>query len=148
VAMTTALASMVSGRPVFADVAMTGEVTLTGMVLPVGGIKEKVIAARQAGIKKVFLPDRNEADVSEIKEEEIIADVTFVYVTHVDRVIEQALEPASAGSVPISAKKEPASSEGAEPSATPQAADSDKPPTSDGSGRKRRSAGQAALGES
>ena len=60
VAITTALASMITGRPVNADVAMTGEVTLTGQVLPVGGIKEKVLAAGQAGITTIFLPDRNE----------------------------------------------------------------------------------------
>ena len=58
---------MVTGRPVDADIAMTGEVTLTGQVLPVGGIKEKVLAARRAGISRMFLPDRNEADVDEIK---------------------------------------------------------------------------------
>ncbi|GAB4252303.1 MAG: endopeptidase La [Thermoleophilia bacterium] len=91
VAMTTALASMVSGRPVSAEVAMTGEVTLTGQVLPVGGIKEKVIAARQAGIHTIFLPDRNEADVAEIKED-IINDVEFVLVDHVNAVLERALE--------------------------------------------------------
>ena len=98
VAMTTALASMVSRRPVSAEVAMTGEVTLTGQVLPVGGIKEKVIAARQAEIKKVFLPDRNEPDVAEIKED-IIKDVEFVYVDHVSKVLEQALEEGTVADV-------------------------------------------------
>jgi ATP-dependent Lon protease len=96
VAMTTALASLVTGRPVDGDVAMTGEVTLTGQVLPVGGIKEKVIAARQAGITKVFLPDRNEADVDEIKDE-VIRDMTFEYVEHVSTVLESALETVSEG---------------------------------------------------
>ena len=91
VAMTTALASMVTGRPVDADVAMTGEVTLTGQVLPVGGIKEKVLAARRAGIQKIFLPDRNEADVAEIKDD-LIADVEFVYADHVQQVLAHALE--------------------------------------------------------
>jgi ATP-dependent Lon protease len=93
VAITTALASMVTGRPVDADVAMTGEVTLTGQVLPVGGIKEKVLAARRAGITRIFLPDRNEADVAEIKEE-LIQGVTFVYVDHVDQVLDKVLKPA------------------------------------------------------
>ena len=91
VAITTALASLVTDRPVDAEVAMTGEVTLTGQVLPVGGIKEKIIAARQAGIKKVFLPDRNQADVEETKDE-VIKDMKFVYVDHVSTVLEQVLE--------------------------------------------------------
>jgi len=99
VAMATALASLITGRPVDADVAMTGEVTLTGQVLPVGGIKEKVIAARQAGIKKVFLPDRNKADVAEIKDD-VIKDMKFVYVNHVSEVIAEALEKAADGSGP------------------------------------------------
>ena len=72
VAMTVALASMVTGRPVDPSVAMTGEVTLTGQVLPVGGIKEKVLAARAAGITTVFLPDRNEADVEEIRGDDLL----------------------------------------------------------------------------
>lgn len=92
VAMTVAIASMVSGRPVDPDVAMTGEVTLTGQVLPVGGIKEKVLAARAAGITKVFLPDRNEADVADIREEDLLAGLTFVYADHVSTVLEQVLE--------------------------------------------------------
>ncbi len=91
VAITTALASLVTDHPVDAEVAMTGEVTLTGQVLPVGGIKEKIIAARQAGIKKVFLPDRNEADVEETKDE-VIKDMQFVYVDHVSTVLAQVLE--------------------------------------------------------
>ena len=98
VAMTTALASMVTQRPVDANVAMTGEVTLTGQVLPVGGIKEKVLAAKQAGITKIFLPDRNEADVAEIQAD-LIKDVAFVYATEVDQVLDQALEK------PVAAKK-------------------------------------------
>jgi ATP-dependent Lon protease len=120
VAMTTALASLVTCRPVDAEVAMTGEVTLTGQVLPVGGIKEKVIAARQAGIAKVFLPDRNEADVDEIKDD-VIRDMTFEYVDHVSTVLENALEGApgqEAGTEPATAAEgvgeAPLESEGAE----------------------------------
>ena len=64
--MAVALASMASGRTVDPEVAMTGEVTLTGQMLPVGGIKEKVLAAKAAGITRVYLPDRNEADMAEI----------------------------------------------------------------------------------
>ena len=63
VAMTVALASLISGRPVRNDVAMTGEVTLTGQVLPIGGLKEKSLAAQRAGIKRVIVPERNEGDV-------------------------------------------------------------------------------------
>lgn len=94
VAMTLALASMVSGRAVDAAVAMTGEVTLTGQVLPVGGIKEKVLAARSAGITKVFLPDRNEADVAEIRGDDLLSGLEFIYVEHVGPVIDQVLEKA------------------------------------------------------
>ena len=70
VAMVTALASLVSGRPVRNDVAMTGEITLTGQVLPIGGLKEKSLAAQRAGIKQVIVPERNEGDVDEIPEHE------------------------------------------------------------------------------
>ena len=70
IAMATALASLVSGRPVRNDVAMTGEITLTGQVLPIGGLKEKALAAQRAGIKKVIVPDRNEGDVEEIPKHE------------------------------------------------------------------------------
>ena len=68
VAMLTALTSLLSGRPVRNDVAMTGEITLTGQVLPVGGLKEKSLAAQRAGIKRVIVPDRNEGEISEIPE--------------------------------------------------------------------------------
>jgi ATP-dependent Lon protease len=91
VAMTVALASMVSGRVVDPSTAMTGEVTLTGQVLPVGGIKEKVLAARAAGITRVILPDRNEADVDEIRGEDLLAGLQFTYVDHVDSVLDRAL---------------------------------------------------------
>ena len=64
VAMTVALSSLITGRPVRNDVAMTGEVTLTGQVLPIGGLKEKSLAAQRAGIKRVIVPERNEGDVA------------------------------------------------------------------------------------
>ena len=82
VAMTVALASLISGRPVRNDVAMTGEVTLTGQVLPIGGLKEKSLAAQRAGIKRVIVPGRNEGDVAEIPEPEL-GGLEFVFVDEV-----------------------------------------------------------------
>jgi ATP-dependent Lon protease len=90
VAMTVALASLISGRPVRNDVAMTGEVTLTGQVLPIGGLKEKSLAAQRAGIKRVIVPERNEGDVAEIPERER-SELEFVYVDEVSAAIDAAL---------------------------------------------------------
>jgi ATP-dependent Lon protease len=90
VAMTVALSSLISGRPVRNDVAMTGEVTLTGQVLPIGGLKEKSLAAQRAGIKRVLVPQRNEGDVAEIPEHER-SELEFVFVDEVSRAIEAAL---------------------------------------------------------
>jgi ATP-dependent Lon protease len=90
VAMTVALSSLVSGRPVRNDVAMTGEVTLTGQVLPIGGLKEKSLAAQRAGIKKVIVPDRNAGDVEEIPEQEL-GNLEFVFVDEVSRALDVAL---------------------------------------------------------
>ena len=89
VAMAVALASLVSGRPVRNDVAMTGEVTLTGQVLPIGGLKEKSLAAQRAGIKRVIVPGRNEGDVGEIPEHERDG-LEFVYVDEVAEALEAA----------------------------------------------------------
>ena len=91
VAMTVALASLVTGRPVRNDVAMTGEVTLTGQVLPIGGVKEKSLAAQRAGIRDVILPARNEGDVAEIPKREL-GKLRFIYVDEVNAAIEAALE--------------------------------------------------------
>jgi ATP-dependent Lon protease len=90
IAMTVALASLISGRPVSNDVAMTGEITLTGQVLPIGGLKEKSLAAQRAGIKRVLVPSRNEGDVAEIPENEL-GDLEFVFVDHVSDAIDEAL---------------------------------------------------------
>ncbi len=92
VAMTVALTSLVCGRPVAADVAMTGEVTLTGQVLPVGGLKEKSLAAQRAGIRRVIAPARNEGEILEIPEHERSA-LEFVYVERIGAAIEAALGP-------------------------------------------------------
>lgn len=90
VAMATALSSLVRGKPISADVAMTGEITLTGQVLPVGGLKEKSLAAERAGIKRVILPARNEGDILEIPEHER-RELEFVYVDRIEQVLEAAL---------------------------------------------------------
>ncbi len=93
VAMSVALSSLVSGRPVKNDVAMTGEVTLTGQVLPIGGLKEKALAAQRAGIKRVLIPGRNEGDADEIPDQQL-GDLEFVLVDDVALAIAEALEPA------------------------------------------------------
>ena len=90
VAMTVALASLIGGRPVSNEVAMTGEITLTGQVLPIGGLKEKSLAAQRAGIKRVIVPGRNEGDVDEIPERER-SELEFVYVDEVSKAIDAAL---------------------------------------------------------
>ena len=90
VAMTVALSSLVSGRAVRNDVAMTGEVTLTGQVLPIGGLKEKSLAAQRAGIKRVIVPDRNAGDVEEIPEHEL-GGLEFVFVDEVSKALDVAL---------------------------------------------------------
>jgi ATP-dependent Lon protease len=91
VAMATALASLVSGQAVSNDVAMTGEVTLTGQVLPVGGLKEKSLAAQRAGIKRIVVPERNEGDIAEIPEHERDG-LEFVFAGDVGDVLEAALD--------------------------------------------------------
>jgi len=92
VTMTTALVSLLTNRPVHSDVGMTGEITLRGQVMPIGGVKEKVLAAHRAGLKKIILPKLNEADLEDIPEE-VRKAVEFVLVEKIDEVLEHALEP-------------------------------------------------------
>jgi ATP-dependent Lon protease len=92
ITMTTALASLVTGRPVRSDTAMTGEVTLTGLVLPIGGLKEKALAAQRAEIERLVIPRRNEADIDDIPEH-LRKEMEFVLVDNVDEVLDAALEP-------------------------------------------------------
>ena len=92
VTMATALVSLISKRPVRSDVGMTGEITLRGQVLPVGGIKEKVLAAHRSGLKTVVLPKRNKADLEDLPKE-VLKEVEFKFVDVVDQVINIALEP-------------------------------------------------------
>ena len=91
VTMATALVSLVSKRPVRSEIGMTGEITLRGQVLPVGGVKEKVLAAHRSGLKTVILPKRNEADLEDLPKE-VREDINFVFVDTVDQVIGTALE--------------------------------------------------------
>jgi ATP-dependent Lon protease len=91
VAMSTALVSAMTGRPVRKDVAMTGESTLRGRVLPIGGVKEKVLGAHRAGIKHVILPKENEGDLDDLPEE-IRSSLTFSCVETLDEVFQIALE--------------------------------------------------------
>jgi ATP-dependent Lon protease len=90
VAMVTSLASLLTGRPAPPDVAMTGEITLRGKVLPVGGIKEKLLAARRAGIRRVVIPERNEKDVAEIPVE-LLKGLELLYVGSIDEALEHTL---------------------------------------------------------
>src|SRR5579875_570651 len=91
VAIVASLASLLTGRRVRSDVAMTGEITLRGKVLPVGGIKEKILAARRAGIKTVILPRRNERDLEDIPPD-VRKELNFVFVDTIDEVLNIALE--------------------------------------------------------
>jgi ATP-dependent Lon protease len=94
VAMLAAMASVTTGRPVRGDVAMTGEITLRGKVLPVGGIKEKLLAAHRAGIRRVYLPRRNEADLDDLPPE-IRKDLDIHPVDVADDLLQGILEPAA-----------------------------------------------------
>ena len=110
VTMVTALASALAGRPVRGDLAMTGEITLSGRVLPVGGIKEKVLAARRAGLHTVILPRQNEKHVNEDLTEQLRQGLTVHYVDEMDEVLKIALLPASAGTTARSSSPPPPSS--------------------------------------
>jgi ATP-dependent Lon protease len=94
VAMTTALASLLTGRPVRAEVGMTGEVTLQGRVLPIGGVKQKVLAAHRAGLKEVILPSRNEGDLDDVPEQ-VREEMTFHLAEEAGDVLTIGLGPAA-----------------------------------------------------
>jgi ATP-dependent Lon protease len=93
VAMVTALASLYRGTPARTDTAMTGEITLTGLVLPIGGVKEKVLAARRAGLRRVVLPKDNEKDLAELPEQ-VRREMEFVLAERVEDVLAAALPAA------------------------------------------------------
>ena len=105
-AMVTALVSLLSGRPVKDRLAMTGEMTLSGVVLPIGGVKEKVLGAKRAGIKEVLLPADNEPNVVADLTPEILGDIKITYVHTLDEVLEHALQK-EAVTPPIVPQPEP-----------------------------------------
>ena len=89
--MTTALVSLLSGRTVKHDLGMTGEITLPGNVLPIGGVKQKVLAAQRAGLTEVIIPARNEVDLDDIPDS-CREEMTFHVVATIDEVLDKALE--------------------------------------------------------
>jgi ATP-dependent Lon protease len=94
ITMATALVSLLTGRKAKNSVGMTGEITLQGKVLPIGGVKQKVLAAHRAGLTEVILPERNEADLEDVPDA-VREELTFHAVSTVDDVIRRALEPAA-----------------------------------------------------
>ncbi|MGH9190552.1 MAG: endopeptidase La [Acidimicrobiales bacterium] len=102
ITMVTALASLLTGRPVRSAVGMTGEVTLQGRVLPIGGVKQKVLAAHRAGLREILLPARNDADLDDVPEA-VRQEMTFHLVSDVAEVLEIALEPTAAPVAPAAA---------------------------------------------
>jgi ATP-dependent Lon protease len=90
ITMTTALASIYAQSPVRTDTAMTGEITLTGLILPIGGLKEKVLAARRAGIRRVILPKGNEKDFGEIPDD-IRSEMEFILADRIEEVLADAI---------------------------------------------------------
>ncbi len=108
VTMATAMASQLTGRPVRGDIAMTGEITLSGRVLPIGGVKEKVLAARRVGIREVILPKQNSKNVNEDLTPELRKDLIVHLVSTIDEVLALALQPVSSDARPQkAAPKEP-----------------------------------------
>jgi ATP-dependent Lon protease len=102
VTITSALASLYTGRRVRPDTAMTGEITLSGLVFPIGGVKEKVMAAHRAGIRRIILPSRNEADVDDIPED-VRKELQIVFVSGIGEVLDAALEVLVANPPPLAA---------------------------------------------
>jgi ATP-dependent Lon protease len=105
VTITSALASLYTGRRVRPDTAMTGEITLSGLVFPIGGVKEKVLAAHRAGVRRVLLPTRNEADIDDIPDD-VKNDLQIVFVSTISEVIDAALEVLVANPPPPPLKPE------------------------------------------
>jgi ATP-dependent Lon protease len=115
VTMATAMASELTGRPVRGDLAMTGEITLSGRVLPIGGVKEKVLAARRVGIREVILPKQNAKNVDEDLTPELRRDMTVHLVSTIDDVLALALQPVSSDSRPLKTDPREPEPKGAKP---------------------------------
>jgi ATP-dependent Lon protease len=111
ITMATALVSLLSGRHIRDDVAMTGEMTLTGQVLPIGGLKDKALAAQRNGIAEIIAPELNEADTDEIPEH-LRSKLSFHFVEHIADVLEAALEPAQSRLPATSPPRRPAGRNG------------------------------------
>ncbi len=120
ISMATAMISALANRPVRRDVAMTGEITLRGNVLPIGGVKEKVLAAYRAQIKKVLLPAQNRKDMEDVPKEPQ-REMKFVFVDHISQVLKEALSNTES-SEPAAQMEEAVSDNGAEPKANAKAA--------------------------
>jgi ATP-dependent Lon protease len=90
ITLATALISALSGRPVFKDVGMTGEITLRGRVLPIGGLREKVLAAHRAGLKVVLVPEKNMKDLVDVPKK-VREDLKIIPIQHMDQVLELAI---------------------------------------------------------
>jgi ATP-dependent Lon protease len=100
VTMTTAMASELTGRPVRGDMAMTGEITLSGRVLPIGGVKEKFLAAKRLGIREIIIPKQNAKNVNEDLTPELRQNMTIHLVSTIDEVLALALQPAASDARP------------------------------------------------
>jgi ATP-dependent Lon protease len=106
ITMATALISAFTGRKAYGQIAMTGEITLRGRVLPVGGIKEKVLAAHRAGLKKVIIPARNQKDLVELHKK-VLRELQMIYVDSMDEVLKMALAPAAKTGKTLTPKSKP-----------------------------------------
>ncbi len=94
ITIATAIISAFTERKVYKEIGMTGEITLRGRVLPIGGVREKILAAHRAGLKRVILPERNQKDLVDVPKK-VLADLELIFVTHMDQVLEKALYPSS-----------------------------------------------------
>jgi ATP-dependent Lon protease len=106
VGMLTALVSLMTGIKVRSDTAMTGEVSLRGVVMPVGGIKEKVLAAHRAGIKRIIMPEKNKKDLHDVPEQ-AKKEIEFHFVSRMDNVLDLALESTPWKTAPAQPAEEP-----------------------------------------
>ena len=106
ITLATSITSALLGIPVRNDVAMTGEISLRGRVLPIGGLREKLLAARRSGIRCVIMPRDNEKDLKEVPDE-VLKDLEIIFVEHVDEVLPHALDASRTPSFPAKARRSP-----------------------------------------